>query len=146
MLANMPKVMFTYTVQNILALLSTMDEIFYLTGSRFFNTHHVNSDWDFFVLKSFGMEYKLKEFGFKEISTEAMVDLGYDVSQFSTILEFKAQDGVIQIQIIENISAKNVVQNMIKEEYIKEFNSLDKAGRKKLWSLLLKAYGNPQRY
>lgn len=138
MIRNISNLPFPVTVISVITALNSFEEEFYLTGSRFFGTETANSDWDFFVSKHyFNVIKKLLNLGFKEIPCEKMVDLGYDKNQFSTILELQAVDGVIQIQIIDNIHSKNRVQETIKKEYLFEFNNMSKSERKKFWSLLL---------
>lgn len=141
MVQNMPKMMLSLKVYDIIALLCSFDESFHLTGSRFFGNFHPNSDWDFFVSNCAATKKKLLKIGFKEVNSEIMVDLGYDKSQFSSILECQAEDGVIQIQLLQNTYSKERVQELIKSEYLDEFNSMSKPERKKLWSLLLKSAG-----
>jgi hypothetical protein len=102
MIQNMPKVAMSCTVMNVLVFLSSIEDTFYLTGSRFFGGDRLDSDWDFFTKSEISTKYKLKNLGFKEIDCEVMKDLGYDGDQFSTIMEYKAIDGIIQIQLVEN--------------------------------------------
>lgn len=133
--------MLSLKVDSIIALLCSFNETFYLTGSRFFGNASSNSDWDFFVSNCNSTKKKLENIGFKEINSEVMVDMGYDRTQFATILEYQAEDGVIQVQFVQNPYAKNRVQELIKSEYLDEFNNMSKPERKKLWSLLLKSAG-----
>ena len=141
MVQNMPKMMLSLKVDNIIALLCSFNETFYLTGSRFFGNPQLNSDWDFFVCNCSTTKKKLLNLGFKEINFEVMVDMGYDRTQFASILEYQAEDGVVQIQLVQNPYSKERVQDLIKSDYLVEFNSMTKQERKKLWSLLLKSAG-----
>lgn len=127
------------TVNEVLSLLNVLPNNFYLTGSRYFGNARETSDWDLFAETS--ARHSLVRLGFKPISTDVMVDIGYDRSQFSEVLELKLEDGVIQIQLITNIHAKFKVQEMIKKNYLSQFNSLEKKDRKDFWSLLLKLVG-----
>ena len=140
MLKNMPAIMASFTVQTVLMTLSSLSESFYLTGSRFFGNASPNSDWDFFASDCMNAK-QLENLGFKKISSEVMTDMGYDRSQFASIWEFEAVDGVLQIQLIQNVLAKQHVQNLIFTEYKEQFNAMPKERRKQLWSLLLKARG-----
>jgi len=133
--------MLSLKVDSIIALLCSFSETFYLTGSRFFGNTHLNSDWDFFVLNESATKKKLLNIGFKEINSEVMVDIGYDRTQFASILEYQTEDGVIQVQFVQNPYSKDRVQELIKSGYLDEFNSMTKPERKKLWSLLLKSAG-----
>lgn len=141
MVQNMSKMMLSFKVDNIIGLFCGFHETFYLTGSRFFGNAHSNSDWDFFVSNCDSTKKKLENIGFKEINSEVMVDMGYDRTQFSSILEYQAEDGIIQVQFVQNTYSKDRVQELIKSEYLDEFNSMSKPERKKLWSLLLKSAG-----
>lgn len=127
----------TYTVGTVLGLLSADSHIFSLTGSRFFGNATAVSDWDFFVLNSKSVRNFLESIGFSEISTEEMVDLGYDRSQFSHIYELKCSDGVIQVQCVQDCVGKKIAQEKIKEFLLEDFVKMDKEQRKRLWTLVL---------
>jgi hypothetical protein len=128
------------TVQTVMNFFSASKYNYYLTGSKYFDSGNAGmSDWDFFV--EIGAKVELERLGFKSISSEAMIDLGYDQSQFSAILELKTQDGIIQVQLVQGIFAKVIVQDLIRSKYLTQFNSMSKKERRDLWSLLLITYG-----
>lgn len=128
------------TVDSVLNILSVLPNRFFLTGSRFFGGYTKDSDWDFFVEDNLELRNSLNILGFIALPKQEMIDKGYNASQFVEVLEKQTQDGVIQIQMIKNIYAKETCQNLIKEYFLERFNAMDKEGRKALWSLLLLAH------
>jgi len=129
------------SVQNIIAYLDMSINTYYLTGSRFFGNFKEDSDWDFFAFASEETRRELVTMGFKRINCENFIDLGYNQDQFVDILELEVIDGVVQVQLVNNIEAKTQVQNFIKSFYLHQFNSMSKNERKELWTLLLHIQG-----
>lgn len=130
------------TFEGLLSILNNLPQTFYLTGSRFFGNNFADSDYDFFVSSTEASPSLFLSLGFKEIPVEGMTDLGYDSSQFNTIMERVIDGKVIQIQIVDNIWAKIRVQDEIKSLFLSQFNAMSKPDRKKLWSLLLNLAGH----
>jgi hypothetical protein len=134
------------TVENVQLYLNSLNETFYLTGSRFFGNFHSESDWDYFTTNKFTLEKELKEIGFEDLFQSGEFDniAHYANSELSlcTVLQKKCKDGIVQIQLINPcfIQAKIKVQTYIKRNYIAVFSKLSKQERKEVWKVLIDVF------
>mgnify|MGYP000864027683 CR=1 FL=1 len=134
-------------VSSILFKLQNSDLDFYLTGSRFFNNHRENSDYDFFVEDSPGVRQFLKSLGFSKLNNSAYLD-------DNTVVVYRympksdcyiTNDGYtiknhnhIDIQIVVDAVKKQSVQNIMK--YNDFILTGDKTYAKTVWNTLMSIY------
>ena len=112
-----------------LAVLQKRPEMFYLTGSRYFDTINSTSDWDFFVGYSEKLMNDLVDIGFHEPTT------GYPDCLTRLVLS-KTENGTkYDIQLVTNPEAKEKVQSIIKERGYKV--PVNKVARGAFWTLCL---------
>ena len=103
--------------------------MFYLTGSRYFDTINSTSDWDFFVGYSEKLMNDLVDIGFHEPTT------GYPDCLTRLVLS-KTENGIkYDIQLVTNPEAKEKVQSTIKEQGYKV--PVNKVARGAFWTLCL---------
>jgi len=97
---------------------------FFLTGSRFFGTHHENSDWDFFVEDSPQIRKVLENWGFVEENK-------YHYFDMLTNIVYAHKQANIHVQCVKNARIKEHIQNSLLETTKKHPN---------FWTYLPKCY------
>lgn len=103
--------------------------MFYLTGSRFFNTATEKSDWDFFVEQCEGLQEFLAESGF-HITNETY-------AQDPMFTAVWAKDNV-HVQIVRSATAKQYMQDHM-HMLIREFKP-SKQQVQYIWAFATKMY------
>jgi len=117
-------------IDNTFVKLHKMSDEFHLTGSRFFGTNHVNSDWDFMVKDTPYIGQKLTEIGFVHVPNDYLDPL--------TVGLYGHTKDNIHVQTVTNIRLKLMAQ-----EYIKNHNWLrnkNKAQQKIVWQITLEIF------
>jgi predicted nucleotidyltransferase len=123
-------------VSSILFKLQNSDLDFYLTGSRFFNNHRENSDYDFFVEDSPGVRQFLKSLGFSKLNNSAYLD-----DNTVVVYRYMPKSGyyiTIDIQIVVDAVKKQSIQNIMK--YNDFILTGDKTYAKTVWNTLMSIY------
>jgi len=125
-----------------LEILKNSEFNFYLTGSRFFNSSRVGSDWDFFVEVPEGGRCNLIKFlksnRFYAVNDYLADDRAPDRVQ-ELLAVYKNDEENIHIQIVENAAKKNSIQGWIKS-HCPEFNSLPKGLKFIVWRFAYRLY------
>lgn len=123
-------------INTILFELQNSDLDFYLTGSRFFNNHRENSDYDFFVEDSPGVRQFLKSLGFSKLNNSAYLD-----DNTVVVYRYMPKSGyyiTIDIQIVVDAVKKQSIQNIMK--YNDFILTGDKTYAKTVWNTLMSIY------
>lgn len=123
-------------INTMLFELQNSDLDFYLTGSRFFNTHNNNSDYDFFVEDTPGVRQFLKSLGFSKLNNSAYLD-----DNTVVVYRYMPKSGyyiTIDIQIVVDAVKKQSVQNIMK--YNDFILTGDKTYAKTVWNTLMSIY------
>jgi len=123
-------------VSSILFKLQNSDLDFYLTGSRFFNNHRENSDYDFFVEDTPGVRQFLKSLGFSKLNNSAYLD-----DNTVVVYRYMPKSGyyiTIDIQIVVDAVKKQSIQNIMK--YNDFILTGDKTYAKTVWNTLMSIY------
>lgn len=108
----------------ILSILENSAFEFHLTGSRFFGSHQINSDYDFFTENAEDCEEYLIENGFRTRRTyKNMVGI-------AKLYEL----GKVQVQLVNGAKLKNKIQDALKKIH-SNFGELDKRDRTYRWRL-----------
>ena len=126
------------TLETTLIELALMNERFYLTGSRFFGTATVHSDYDFFTQDSDMVRYRLRTLGFAVLPISES-----EYKDVNTVLVmrkmFPGSDIWIDVQLQKDAILKNFVQNQLYE--ILHYDNASKARRTEIWNMLYAAAG-----
>lgn len=123
-------------INTMLFELQNSDLDFYLTGSRFFNNHRENSDYDFFVEDTPGVRQFLKSLGFSKLNNSAYLD-----DNTVVVYRYMPKSGyyiTIDIQIVVDAVKKQSVQNIMK--YNDFILTGDKTYAKTVWNTLMSIY------
>jgi hypothetical protein len=116
-----------------LFVLHDSDFLFYLTGSRFFETTHPNSDWDFFVANSDEVITFLQHNGF-------ILDESPEYEDCTIVQVYRhvqdVQDVHVQLIDSDNIVLKCCAQSIIYNHNIFD-GTVDKLTRRKIWSMVM---------
>jgi hypothetical protein len=122
------------TVESMINWMKQSKLAFALTGSRFFGGSKEDSDWDFFVSHSNSLVSDLKSLGFEPLDKSDAIH-SYSDSSIAVVMEKTFDDGVIQIQLLQEgmFTFKFQAQKFLNSKY-HDFKDFDKPTKKLLWS------------
>ena len=86
---------------------------FYLTGSRYFNTHHLKSDYDFFTLDTLDTREFLENNGFEEIRNADYANSHRDIL-INKVMRHNALVRV-DVQLVSNALFKHRAQGLLRQ-------------------------------
>jgi len=106
--------------------------MFYLTGSRLWETHSAESDWDFFVQEDEKIEDFLYALGMRGI------DYAYKEDKFlEKVYEVIMPNALkVQVQIVKDADIKAEVQAQLLKDYPEGFPSKEEAT--KIWNTAMR--------
>lgn len=108
------------------AFFNTDKHEFYLTGSRYFGTHGLGSDWDFFVEDSLGVRQFLVSLGFEFVTNK---DYGDDRMTVATYCYEN-----VDVQLVNDRYIKEKAQLLLKRNSL---ISHDKITNKVIWTAMI---------
>ena len=131
-------------INEIFTIIYDSSPEFYLTGNRFFDIHDSSSNYDFFVQNSELTRRFLGNYGFRHlyIPVESCCCHHYYDKNTLSAMRFMKKDIVIDVQLVKDAKLKNDIQNLIKEQYLVQYRSMEKWERRELWNLLYMVYDN----
>ena len=112
----------------VLCALVQQDQVFHLTGSRFFGGANGNSDWDFFTEDTKAVVSFLKSHGFEIVPTSYSEDI-----QISRVMRLDA-DYQFDIQLVSDVDLKLRAQTYLKSCFPSGLPGT-KSDRKQLWKM-----------
>jgi len=121
------------TINHIFDQMNNSNKNFYLTGSRFFDTHTKDSDWDFYTEDCPEVRKELESWGFVlENSPAYLLD-----SLTNQVYVHKEAD--VHIQCVNNVGAKTLIKDNLLELNKKTgmLNYLSKQNKRELWQMAL---------
>ena len=90
------------TLINKLTELNALEDVFYITGSRYFGTHRVDSDWDFLTSSDNpGNHERLTKLGFKLNHWDN--NYNSEDESISTVYTWEEVDCRIDVQIVHSV-------------------------------------------
>jgi len=105
---------------------------YYLTGSRFFGTYTVNSDWDFYVADCPEVRKELENLGFTEEKNS--------YSDGLTSKVYVHQSANVHVQCVKDIHVKEHVQNSLlvtSKKHPSFFKNISKKREYELWQTMI---------
>jgi hypothetical protein len=110
--------------------LASSTATFYLTGSRFFETHRDYSDYDFFVQGDAGLAFELEQMGFKREPGGCYAD--------PLTLSVWVKENV-HVQVVSNAKLKITIQDFLRESGLLN-TRLSKVEQRLIWKVAILSY------
>lgn len=135
MIANLPQ---NVEIPSFLKFLVDSPVVFYLTGSRFFGTHHDMSDWDFFCLPSDDAYNLLIKEGFKTEKGKSRYKdpLTIAVMELQKGIDLLLSGKKAHVQLVSDVDMKCRVQRMISDMGL--YEGMSKEEMSTVWTTLIR--------